>query len=76
LIKKAYFLRKSDIFHVEKILNKEYVFARLLKQLTITDVGIVKNLMAFVSAFNGFSFLYFPKDKDKILKSFKEEIYG
>lgn len=75
IIRKVYFLEKSDNFRVEKIVNKEYVLLRLLKELKVSDERIVKNLMSFTSIFNGFFFLHFPKSRAKILKSFKKEIY-
>ncbi|HVZ11823.1 MAG TPA: hypothetical protein VG965_02230 [Patescibacteria group bacterium] len=70
-LKGIYFIHKSKQFRLEKKSNKEDTFGKLLKQLTITDSEIVKNLLALSDTFRNVNSLYFPKDKSIIVESFK-----
>jgi len=68
---KIFFLRKKPYFKIEKIENKDYVIERMTKQLfSEKELGKnqMKTLLRFVSQFNGFYFLSFAKDQNKLIK--------
>lgn len=74
-IKRIFFLQKARHFSVKKIKNKEFIISILSRQLW-TDKEILgkhmENFLAFVSYFDNFYYLYFDKEKDKLLHLFEE----
>ncbi|MCM8788059.1 MAG: hypothetical protein NC935_08440 [Candidatus Omnitrophica bacterium] len=76
LLKKVFFLRKAKFFKLEKIVDKDYILNRLLKQFwTIDQYGKkqLHYLTQFVAKFNNFYFFYFNKDKEKLIKLLSSE---
>ncbi len=68
---KIFFLRKKPYFKIEKIENKDYIIERMIKQLfSAKELGKkqMKTLLRFISQFDGFYFLSFTKDQNKLIK--------
>lgn len=68
---KIFFLRKKPYFKIEKIENKDYIIERMIKQLfSAKELGKkqMKTLLRFISQFDGFYFLSFAKDQNKLIK--------
>lgn len=70
-IDKICFLKKSPYFKLEKINDKEFIVLRLVKQIFSERIGMAsqaKYLIEFVEKFDGFNFLYFAKDNEKLTR--------
>jgi len=70
-LKGVYFLKKSKNFSVKKLTDKDLIFTKLVKQLTVSDKTTVKNLLAFTNLFDEFFSLSFPKSKGKLTSYFE-----
>ena len=71
-IDKIFFLKKSTTYNKTiKVTDKNRILRILISQLIVTRDNykiIMKRLTEFVRSFNNFYYLYFVKDKNKILK--------
>lgn len=71
------FLKKEALFRIEKVSDKKLVVQRVAKQLwmeKIEDLSLqMKLLLAFISQFNNYYYLSFPKSR-KLAEYFEEEL--
>ncbi len=77
-IGKVFFIRKSKEFKVQKIKSKKYVIYELTKQLRVENKTLnsdVSNLLSFIQNFNEYYFLYFAKDRIKLLNLMKNYLF-
>lgn len=73
-IGKIFFLRKALYFKTEKITDKDYIISNLSKQLWTDKESLkqqMKYFLEFVKRLNHFYFLYFAKDKRKMISFFQ-----
>jgi hypothetical protein len=70
-VSKLFFLRKSNDFKMEKIADKDLVLKKILKQVLNSGQIPIGNAMKFVSSFDNFYYLYFAKDKKRMIRFFK-----
>ncbi len=75
-IEKIYFLRKAKIFKIQRIQNKDEILQMFMKQVWSRDSEDTKKQMGsifnFVHRFHNFYFLYFAKDKRKIISTIRK----
>lgn len=68
---KIFFLRKTSVFKIEKITNKNYIISHLTRQLWTDKIALRKQMkyfMEFIQNFNDFYFLYFDKNSNKLIE--------
>jgi serine kinase of HPr protein (carbohydrate metabolism regulator) len=69
LIKAIFFLKKSSVYKVNKIKDKEFILKKMQCQLLGDLKNLkqkIKSLFKMVYTFNNFYFLFFGKDKKKL----------
>lgn len=72
---KIIFLIKSNDFKLERIKDKNIILQRLSKQLWKENDSCnqMKYFLDFLSKFNNYYFLYFSKNKEKLVRLFEEK---
>ncbi len=73
-LKRVYFLKKSNTNKIDKLKNKEQIFNKLIRQLTVSDSIMVKLLMQFVDNQDYFYTLSFVNNQDKITEFFQDNL--
>ncbi len=76
-VARIFFLKKARLFKTEKTNNREYVLGRLIRQLWTEEKQSKRQLsylMSFVNGFDGFYFLYFAKDSQKLINLLTNEV--
>lgn len=74
-----FFLKKSLSFKIEKISNKEKVVKKLVNQFwTESDIknNQMKNLLKFAERNNYFYYLYFAKNKNKLIELLRRKSWN
>ncbi len=67
-IKKLLFLKKSKMYKMKQITDKKNSFTMLLSQLQTDKKEAIKNIGRFVSSPPNIYYLYFGKDRKKLVK--------
>jgi|GEM_PF-2256907 len=75
LIESVFFLKKSHNFRTEKIKNKEKILKMMINQFWSSEKNYkkqIKYLFDFVENFNQFYYLYFAKNRDRLINLLKK----
>lgn len=76
LIKAVFLLKKSPVYKIKKIIDKEFLLKKVSHQFWGDPTSLkqqIKFLFKMVNSFNNFYFLYFSKNKEKLKQLINNE---